>query len=240
MKTSHILLAIITVITLTGMVATDVLLKQQYDRIDWSNPFQDFERRAVPKAQHWVINGFPGAEIIVEQRAKPQALVRPDLLELYRTQQRGDTVFVTFALDKDVQSNNPRGQDYELSTGLVLHVPGLQSLRVRNGRLTLRKLTPVGLVVDLQKSRLRTGELSVAGPFTLTVRENSEAMLGADRYTSLRADVRDSSGIQLNNTQTDTFTTKLSPKAEIQLRGRATQWLTGRTGLPGGADAGQR
>lgn len=239
MKTSHILLALITVITLTGMVATDVLLKQQYDRIDWSDPFQDFERRAVPTARHWVIEGNPDTEIMVQQQPEPQALVRPDLYRYYSTRQQGDTAFVTFTLDYKGQ-NNPRTTTNELPTGLVLHIPDLQSLRVRNGRLTLRKLTPVGLVVDLRKSRLRTGELSVAGPFTLTVWENSEAILGADRYTALRADVRDSSSIQLNNTQADAFMPNLSPKAEVQLRGRATQWLTGRTGLSGGADAGQR
>lgn len=76
MKTSHILLTIVAVVTLTGMVATDVLLKQQYDKVDWSDPYQDFDRRTLPSAKHWIIDSAPTDEIMVEQSIGPaQALV---------------------------------------------------------------------------------------------------------------------------------------------------------------------
>jgi hypothetical protein len=226
MKTSHILLAIITFLTLTGMVATNVLLTQQYEKIDWSDPFQDFERRALPTARHWVINGFPGAEIIVEKGkgTQAQALVRPDMLNLYSARQQGDTVFVTFAPNVSLPGNS-HDTDYELSTGLLLRVPDLQSLRVRDSRLTLRNYARPGLVVSLQMSRLRTDKLTVANAMDVRVSQNSVAILGADTYKSLRVVVQDSSGLQLNNTQTETFALEVSPKADVQLRGRALRWL---------------
>lgn len=69
MKASYILLSVLAIVTLTGMVATDVLLKQQYDKIDWTNPYQNYEKRSLPTAKHWVIVGTSTQEIIVERSA---------------------------------------------------------------------------------------------------------------------------------------------------------------------------
>ncbi len=226
MKTSHILLAIVAIVTLTGMVATDVLLKQQYDQIDWNDKYQDFERRALPSARHFVIKSAPIAEVVVERgTGKPQALLLPSMADSYRAQQRGDTVFINFTMNYKEGKRSPRDYNDELGTGLVIRVTTLQSVRFTNGGLTLRNLTPTQLTVDLQNSRLRTDKLTVAGPFALTSRQNSFAVLNADRYPSLRALVKDSSGVQLNDVQTESFTPELSPKAEVQLRGRALRWV---------------
>ena len=226
MKTSHILLATVAVVTLTGMVATNVLLKQQYEKIDWSDQYQSFERRTVPPVTHWVVEGAPTDEIIVERtEGSAQALVNFGQSPLFRIKQQGDTAYVYFTPDYD-GSNEPRRDAYtELPAGLVLRLPDLQSLRVTNSRLTLRGFAPKQLTVSLQNTRLRTNSLTVTGSFALTADQNSFAVLGPDRYQTLRLTVRDSSGAQLNNTQTAQFLPDLSPKAEVQLRGRALRWL---------------
>ena len=227
MKTSHILIALIAVITLTGMIATDVLLKQQYNNIDWSNPYQDFERRALPSTKHVVIEGAPTTEIIVEQSTgQPQALIEPTKAKLFRIRQQGDTTYVAFTPDFDGRNEPRDAASYELPAGMVLRLPDLQSMRITNGRLTLRKLKPAQLAVSLQNTRLRTSGLTVANAFELTERQNSFAVLGADHYQSLRTVLRDSSGVQLNDTRTAQFSSDIAPKAEIQLRGLALRWLT--------------
>lgn len=227
MKTSHILLAIIAFVALTGMVATDVLLKQQYDKIDWSNPYQDYKKRSLPTAKHWVIEGTPTNEIIVVKSAStPQALIAPELAKFYQTRQQGDTVFVAFTPDYSGYQSRPRdAADRELYTAVVLRLPSLQTLRVKNGRLTLSELTKENLQVTLQNSRLRTDKLAITGAFDLTASQNSFAVLGPDRYGSLQANIQDSSGVQLNDTQANTLTKQVSPKAEIRLRGQALKWL---------------
>lgn len=227
MKTSHILLAIIAIITLTGMVATNVLLKQQYEKIDWSDQYQDFGRLTVPAARHLVIKGAPTAEIIVEHSTDTaQALLLPSMANSFSTRQRGDTLFVSFTMNYDDEPRNPRSDSYnELPPGLLLRLPDLQSLHVTNSRLTLRKFSPAQLTVSLQSTRLRTNDLNVTGLFALTADQNSFAVLGPDRYQSLRLAVRDSSGAQLNDTQMEQFLPDVSPKAEVQLRGRALRWL---------------
>ena len=227
MKTSHILLATVALVTLTGMVATNVLLKQKYEKIDWSNQYQDFDRRMVPAARHLVIEGAPTAEIVVEQSTDTaQALLLPSMAGSFSTRQRGDTLLVLFTMNYDNEPRNPRNDiNYELPAGLVLRLPDLQSLRVTNSRLTLRNFKPAQLAVSLQNTRLRTNGLNVTGSFALIADQNSFAVLGADRYQTLRLTVRDSGGAQLNDTQTEQFLPVVSPKAEVQLRGRALRWL---------------
>ena len=224
MKTSYILLATVAAVTLTGMVATDVLRKQRYDKIDWSDQYQAFERRALPSARHLVVEAAPVAEIIVEKNARPQALLSPEYVRFYRTRQWGDTLFVTLAPDYD-GPDDPKANASELATGLVLRLPDLQSLRVRNGRLTVRNFTLNQLAVSLQNSRLRTDGLTVRDSFMLTERRNSFAVLGADRYQLLQVIVRDSSGLQLDDAEAKSFTVDASPRAEVQMRGQALRWL---------------
>ncbi|SOD98788.1 hypothetical protein [Spirosoma fluviale] len=228
MKTSHILLAILTIITLSGMVATDVLLKQQYDKLDWSDPYQDFEHRALSVAKHLVIEAAPIAEVIVEpSKDTAQAILWPNMANSYRTRKQGDTLFVTFTMNYEGESRNPHDdKEYQLPAGLVLRLPDLQSLRITNGRLTIRQFTPETLVVLLKNSRLRTDKLgTTSGSFQLTASQNSFAVLGADHYKSLAAIVQDSSGVQLNDSEIGSFTKQVSTKAEIQLQGKALKWL---------------
>lgn len=187
MKTSHVLLSAVAVVTLTGMIATDVLLKQQYDKIDWSDPYQDYEKKPLPPARHVVIASAPVAEVVLETSRVSQALLLPAMAQSYQTHQRGDTLFIDFTMNYDGGLRNPRNDvDRELPAGLVLRLPDLQSLRVSNGRLTLGKRTADGLVIALENTRLRTNGLVVNGFMTLTGSRNSFAVLGADRYSTLR------------------------------------------------------
>ena len=228
MKTSYILLAVIATVTLTGMIATDVLLKQQYEQIDWHNPYQNFEQRSLPTAKHWVVEGGPTNEIIIERsKSKPQALVKSDYVKFYRTRQQGDTIFVAFTPDFTGYQSGPRNDAYyELGVQLVLRLPDWQTLQVKSARLTLRELTADKLTISLQNSRLRTNKLKISGSFSLIASQNSFAVLGPeDQYKTLQTIVQDSSGVQLNNAQAESFTKQVSPMAEVQLRGQALRWL---------------
>ena len=227
MKTSYILLTVIALLTLTGMVATDVLLRQQYEKIDWRNPYQDFDKRPLPNAKHWVIEGTPTEEIIVEQTSgDSHVLVTPKQAKFYRSYQKGDTVFVAFTPDYSGEQSQPRDvADHKLSVSVVLRLTEIQTLRIKNGRLTLSELKKDRLHITLQNSRLRTDKLAVSELFELLVSQNSFAVLGTDQYKSLQTVLQDSSGVQLNDTQIEAFTRQVSPEAEIQLRGQTLKWL---------------
>ncbi|MFD2569618.1 hypothetical protein ACFSUS_03180 [Spirosoma soli] len=228
MKTSHILLAIIAVLTLTGMVATDILLKDQYRTIDWRNPYQQFEQKALPAARHWVIDAAPIYEIkVVRSTGQPKALVAPDEGKFFRVRQEGDTAFVTLTPDYDGYLNRPRDDaNQELGTHLLLQLPDVRTIRVNDGRLTLSDYTADSLNVWLQNSRLRTNKLTIANSLKLTASQNSFAVLGRDHYKLLQVNVQDSSGLRLNNTQALAFRPEVSSKAEVQLREGALRWLS--------------
>lgn len=226
MKISYLLLAITAVITLTGMVTTDVLLKQEFDKLDWSNPNQNFERRSLPTASHLVIEASPMAEIVVEGGFKTTtSQVNPAYGLLYRVRQQGDTLFVGFTPDFDGENKPQNDASRELGLGLLLQLPTVRSVKITNGRLTLKNVSGPDLVLTLQNSRLRTNRVTVSGPLSLSVGQRSFAVLGADRYKSLRLFVQDSSGAQLNNTHTETFVSTISPTAEVVLSGQALRWL---------------
>ncbi len=227
MKTSHILLAITLLLTLTGMVAANLLLKNQYQKIDWSNDYQDFVKKPVPTLRHLVIRAAPTAEVIIEKSRDAQALLLPSMAQSYQTRQRRDTLIIDFTMNYDGQVRDPHNDiDDALPAGLLLRLPDLQSLRVSNARVTLRNFAPDQLSVSLLNTRLRTSGLSVAGPFNLAVSQNSFAVLDKDRCGALQLVVQDSSGVRLNNTQAQMFTPTVSPNAEVQLRGKALQWLS--------------
>ena len=225
MKTSYILLVALLLVTLTGMVATDVLLKQQYQKIDWNDPYQTFDRRDLPSVRNLVIEGSPISEIVIEQSNTAQALVEPEQAKFLRIRQQNDTAYIAFTPDYEGTREPRNDANDELGADLVLRLPNLESLRVTDGRVTLRKRTANALTINLKNTRLRTNGVVVNGPVTLTGSQNSVAVLGTDRYESLRAVVLDSSGIQLNNTQTSVFMPQLSPRADVQLRGQALRWL---------------
>jgi len=225
MKTSYILLAALLLVTLTGMVATDVLLKQQYQKIDWNDPYQTFDRRDLPSVRNLVIEGSPISEIVIEQSNTAQALVEPEQAKFLRIRQQNDTAYIAFTPDYEGTREPRNDANDELGADLVLRLPNLESLRVTDGRVTLRKRTANALTINLKNTRLRTNGVVVNGPVTLIGSRGSVAVLGTDRYESLRAVVLDSSGIQLNNTQTNVFMPQLSPRADVQLRGQALRWL---------------
>ncbi len=225
MKTSYVLLAVLILVTLTGMVATDVLLKQHYKKIDWNNSYQMFDQQTLPSVSNLVIQGSPINEIIIEQSDTAQALVDSKLAKFLNIRQQNDTAYVSFTPDYEGTRPPRSDADFQIGEDLVLRLPNLQSLRVTNGRITLHKQTTNALTIDLKNTRLRTDGVVVNGPVTLITSRNSVAVLGADRYESLRAVVQDSSVLQLKDTQTNIFTSEVSPHAEVQLRGKALRWL---------------
>ncbi|GAB3714626.1 hypothetical protein GCM10027592_54560 [Spirosoma flavus] len=228
MKTSSILLAIIALVMFTGMVATDLLLKQEYEKIDWRNPYQAFVHRPLPTAKNWVVEGTPGSEIIaLRSKDSAEALIDPEQLKFYKTRQQGDTVFVTFKPDIGGYDGEPRDDaNYEKRHHVVLRMPDFESLRINDGRLTLADVGTDTLSVALENSRLRTQKLTISGAFSLTMGQNSFAVLGAsDKYNLLRTSVQDSSGVLFNDTQVNKFLLDVSPKAEVQVRGQMLKWL---------------
>ncbi len=225
MKTSHYLLIAAVLITLTGMVATDVLLAREYAKIDWRDPYQFFVRRDLPAATHLVINGTGSREIFVETGQRSQALIAPDDSSFFSFRMQHDTLHVSFNPDT-ANHSSPSGSVWNNPmTGLVVRLPAFVSVRGINTRLTIQNRTQPTLDVSLQNSVLFANKLTASPVLHLTETQNSFALLRDGHYKAVALVVQDSSAVHLHDPQIDAFSPTLSDRAEVQFKGKATRWV---------------
>jgi hypothetical protein len=221
MKTSFKLLCLLAVVTLTGMLSVDGLLKQQYDRIDWSNPYQDFKPQPLPALRHLRISGTPGCVIHLQQSPKPQALLDPGLTgHRFATTQKGDTLTVLVET-KDNGLDGPINTEWDFyRPALVLNLPALSSLYVKNVRTKISGFETNQLSLTAHHARLMTEKLRVSSTLTVQTENGAFAILNADSCGILRATVRDSSGVNLADIRPGRFLHTVAPKGEIRVRGQ--------------------
>lgn len=220
MKTSTKLLCLLAVITLTGMLSVNSLLKQQYDRIDWNNPYQDFVVKPLPALRHVCISGTPEYGIQIQQGAKSQALLGPELnASVLEISQQGDTLLVTFN-KKGSGWDGPIDSEWDnYQTGLVLNLPALSSLYVNNVRANVSGFETNQLSLTAHHARLRTEKIRVPGQLTVQMENHAFAILDADTCGILRVTVRDSSGANLERVKPNHLITNVAPGAELRLKG---------------------
>ncbi|QJD79916.1 hypothetical protein [Spirosoma rhododendri] len=225
MKTSYYLLIAAILITLTGMVTTDVLLKREYEKIDWSNPYQFFARRPLPAAKHIVIEGTQSRDILVETGPQAQALVAPEDSLFFSFRMQHDTLHVSFNPDTADHQRPIQTVWNSRLTGLVLRLPAFVSVNGINTRLTIQDRTQPTLDVSLQNSVLFANKLTASPSLRLTETQNSFAILRSGSYKAVEVTVQDSSEIHLDGTRIDAFTSTLSDRAEVRLTGQANRWV---------------
>ncbi len=66
MKTSNILLLSLLAFVLLSMVGANLSLKQQFDSIDWSNPYRGYTRDSLPAFKYLKITGIPSRYVAIE------------------------------------------------------------------------------------------------------------------------------------------------------------------------------
>ena len=226
MKPSTILLALVALVGLSGMVANNLLLKQKYDKINWSRPYPTFRRQALPNTiRHVVIETFPVASVVIEAGDTARILVKPDLAIHLKTQQRADTLFVQFMPPGELSSGGFRPRDMfsipKEGVGLVLHLRELRSLTATDTWLALKRFRPETLAITLNHSRLEALLVSTVGGCRLAVNRGSWAQLGPNRFGSLAVSAPDSGLVQLLGTTAGVFTKTIAPSASVSLQGGA-------------------
>ncbi len=220
MKTSIKLLGLLAAVTLTGMVSINSLLKRQYDKIDWSNPYQNFTAKPLPSLKHVRISGTPDYEIKIERSATPQALLDPDMKgHIFKTEQRGDTLLVTFTT-KGNGWDGPIDGESDGLVGLVLHLPELSSLFANNVRITVSGFETPQLNLTAHHARLLTEKMRVNGTLTVQTENHGFALIRADTCGILRATLRDESSMNLSDVRPAHLITRVAPRAELRLRGQ--------------------
>jgi len=221
MKTSIKLLCLLAIVTLTGMLSVNTLLLQQFDKIDWSNPYQNFTVKPLPPLRHVRISGTPDFEIKLERSASAQALLYPDLSgHIFKTTQRGDTLLVTFTTKGDGWDGPIDSELIYNPLGLVLHLPELSSLYANNVRVTVSGFDTPQLSLTAHHARLLTEKMRVTGTLAVQTENHGFALIRADTCGTLRATLRDSSSMNLSDVRPAHLITRVAPRAELRLRGQ--------------------
>lgn len=222
MKTSIKLLCLLAVVTLTGMLSINHLLKQQYDKIDWNNPYQNFRIKLLPNIQHVRISGMPDAyEVRVQQGAKPQVLLNPEIkASAVEITQKGDTLLVIVNKKGDGW-DGPIDKDWNsYQAALVLNLPALSSLYANNVRAKVSGFDTDQMSLTAHQALLTTEKIRVSGQLTVQTENRAFASLGADTCGTLRVTMRDSSGLNLDGIRPGLLLTDVAPKAELRLKGQ--------------------
>lgn len=230
MKTSIKLLILTACVALTGLVSVNALLKPEYDRIDWSNPYQNYVREVVPQLRHVQIMGVPDCQVLIRQDATPFMLVSPNLSRAFwQTSQRGDTLLLNFG----VRGFTSIGPVKEPRTGwatnqaeIVLNLPILSSLETNNVQVVLEGFLTNSLKIRTKHTLLHTRQLHIADELTIWAYDGSITQLNADSCGVLRLFVQDVSRVQLGNIQPTNIRPVVEPRAELWLRGQTLGTLT--------------
>jgi hypothetical protein len=208
------------------MAANSLLLKQEYDKINWQDHYPTFRRQALPNTiRHVVLETFPVASVVIESGDLAQTLVKPSLAAHLKTEQRADTLFVKFMPPGQLSPNefDPRSLlDFpKEGIGLVLRLPALHSLKATDSWVSLKQFRPETLSINLQHSRLETVGIATSGRCDILARRDSWVQLGSERFGALAVTVQDASLLQLRGTTAGVFSKTLSPSASVSLQGAA-------------------
>ncbi|TAE24591.1 MAG: hypothetical protein EAZ91_20230 [Cytophagales bacterium] len=229
MKTSIKLLCLLAVIALTGMVSIDLLLKEQYEKIDWSNPYQNFIRKPLPALRHVRIMGIPDHQVLIRQNPESFLLIEPDSRQAQlQTSQKGDTLVVDFSSPKyNWQSSmyEPWGEWDKNQADIVLNLPVLNSLDATFGKVVLDGFTADTMTLTCRRALLKTKHIQVQSTLFVQMQSGSRAWLDADRCGTLVVTARDSAMVSLEAIKPARLVPTIAPKAELHLRGEQLQGI---------------
>lgn len=220
MKTSNIILSLITIFFFGSIVGTAMILKQEYEKIDFEDPFYGLVRNELPAFSVVKLQGnYHG---LVEIRpGEKHKLLHPYNLRSLRWEVRADTLFVNYTgesrggrnfSEQTFKNNHPAA--YVVAPAVSSVVSEGMSLRVN------------GLTADHFKARFngKSGGISFKGN---TIKKLS-AQAGASGILQLENDNRidmasisaeDKSKLIITLQQIDSLEIKASSQANVQLPG---------------------
>lgn len=233
MKTSIKLLCLLAVVTLTGMVSINVLLKKQYDLLDWSNPYQSYISRPLPALRHVHIVGKLGYQVLIRQHPQASVLINPDFpLSKFQVSQRGDTLLIKLS----AADSNATGPVYEPwdeweknQPDIALNLPELNSLEATNVRIAVDGFSATNLSLTSRHALLKTKRIRVPGSLAVQAQNGSIVRLNADTCGVLLVTARDSVSVSLDKIDPVRILPTIAPKAELRVRGQQVEQLQANT-----------
>ena len=235
MKLSTKLLLALLLLISAGMLASNFVLKTEYDKMDKNDPFREYQKILEQSFRHLNISGGNEALIVFEPAPVPSVRVSENWIGLEQkrvgAEVRNDTLFIRFNSGND--DINVRNW-MEKRVLVRIFAPELRSVEGNNTSLQLRKFNQTSLDVTL--SGLSICEVQSMLPDLDSVRifesDSSQVRLGMSpeykgsrgmQVHSLEADVRGDSRLKMDRVDVGYLRIQASATAVLELSGAALQ-----------------
>ena len=225
MKTSLLLFVVSIAILVMGIVSYNVLLEKEYNKIDWSNPYQFYKQLPIQAANYLVLNGNPYHEFLIEYHEKPAAIVRPEDSSAVNYRQEGDTIFIDYKPHERYSVKPKMITARSLPTRIVVRLPTLKHITATNSHLVVQNFDTDSLTLNMSFTRLTLFKVKVRHHAQILLQKESFAEFFDGPFNRMKLHVRDASGFDLHDAKITQFEPVITDKAEVRLSGQALKWL---------------
>lgn len=227
MKLSTKLLLAVLIGAVFALVGTNLVLKAEYERIDFTNPFWKYERVPLTnqRPEHVVLSGYRFDPVEIRFGTAPALYVVKSIRDSLRVRTQGDSLFVQASpaghLFEDQQPVRAY-PDRQEQPSLILVLPRVASVRIDGQTwLRLRGSTPDSLRLTQRGYSVATFHECQIGTLRLILQDSSFAELAAPRQVqTLNLEASGKSGLRLKAEAVGRFRPIVrDERVELQLSG---------------------
>lgn len=224
MKTSSVLFLSALAVIVAGMTSFNLLFKREAEKIDWSNPYQFYKPVPVQAIRAVVVTGSPYMEVLIQHSDKTEALVYPEDTARITCRQVADTLFITIAPDR--YSIRPKEiTAHSFPVRVLVRTPELRSIQGDRAHLFVQDFSLDSLTVGGSFTRMSLDHTDVTRLLNVDLRKESFMQFGGGKYGTLKLNVYDASGFDLQSADITGFEPAISDKTEVRLQGKTLKWL---------------
>ncbi|MDF1699086.1 MAG: hypothetical protein P1U56_24750 [Saprospiraceae bacterium] len=225
MKSSNILLLVLCIIVLSGMIYTNVVLKNEFQKIDLSDNLKNYISHSMESFSILEIKGSNGYPIEINKGNTNDVKVLRSRINHFSQRLFGDTLFIEFT-----GSNIPLDQTYSMKTppGIIIEVESLSEIRTSQTYNRISNFSDQDLNITLKNSSITEVVNCNLNILNLCSNDDSQFVFSQNNTVhSLQITMKDNSigrfeDIEfstLNHTLDDNVTLVLSKNTFVKLRG---------------------
>jgi hypothetical protein len=147
MKKSNLFLIVLSIFLLAGLFVTDRLLVIQYKKINFKDPYKNFQSIAIKPFSKLSIRGGNGYAIRIIQGDHCEIKLMNSRKDFFKMERTGDNVMIKFTV---------AGQNYqrpeEATVGLIITMPALNSLQLSGTNNEIGPFLQDSLVITQDKN----------------------------------------------------------------------------------------
>lgn len=229
MKTSNKLVLLLAILIVGGLFVSNYQLKKQFDSIDPSDPYWEFQVLELPNFHHVKIKGGNLMQTVIVRGDKSNVMRNGNLKDWLNAAVKNDTLFVDFT--DHVKTTRQRVSDTMIDEKIIISITDLQSLTASKANVEIRNSSAPNLKilaknhssVDLKGSK-STSEMTVQlfdTSFFGIYNQNDETV----NFNKLMIAAADSSNVILKNVNAQSGSIVLKDKATITAGAQVLQLI---------------